>query len=1251
MRKTSTISQDDVTVLDPNTRIYSEQSTEPASSTKRNPNADKQALVLHGQREEEARSNPVTTNPFQAAQNTTDDSNVAFGNKFVPVVGSAKFAPQPNKPGEPPMNEDEKESYEAWLRSRDLIEREEFPKHEIWKERLGKMGQLEFSASIPVTEIPEDIFSRKFKANVVRRLSDQVAQNNKLDSFLGKTITPSKFDALPIYVPAIFQSTSDEEGSAVSKITTTAQQKEEAWLRTHAANPAFDEIEAMLVAADSNPKLHTSIMNPTKWRIAQGKFAVVSDHNGKADGKKVQLWRGLKPAPKTVDMGLAQVDGTVEYDLNINYLALPNNCTITRINSNEVGFCYNRETKKTEKMLPGRYMLQGANIFLGKAVVQFNGQTTSSVLAASKETDAFCDDIIKNLSILFVPINHVALIRSTQGTFALPHKQEPYVLNKREGFEFINCTTLGQAISKTTEAVSSYSIVTLQAGEYIIFKDSASAQPIVWEYDAENPQLNTVHLSNAYFSFNGKIFSNKTIEASVDQVTVFSKRIDQLVVIQDNLGNIRFLEDSGNQPITLRAPWRYVDTVAKSEANYSVGEDGAKVCRIQPSEAEWVAVVSQKGKFEMFPPTLDEVPYYFYQPRYTVVGIVNINQEGAQELIVPRIGKVSVVNLTTGNIGACKINNAFCFLNPSPHPQIFVSPNKYIQEISMTESYVKFGDLHRIYLKPDERCVVVKNGIPILLPGTPIPTEFGVEAEVENGIYTFRAERLEVYGPRKKSEKEYDLGPYHFFRVGVGEVGYGNINGELHIWGQGQHSVDVNKNERFSGFFQISADPLKIERQQVTSLHGIRSHLDIVVTYSIEHPELAIRQFKSHDLLHGHIETTTRAEILHLCKSRLPIGYACDDFETQKNAEQEEEEIENQFTTHTSESLAKYGVKLGSIQIQGWEIDPEFAKQSMEISLQLQRTRSELEQAKIALRQQEVDNQSQLLDAERQKQMAITQAQTKADIQAAESIASARATAGIAEANARAESVKSISESEKLAGVAAAEMKIRLTKQQTDLEFQLAQQKAKSAAEVVQAESNTRVAQEKIKTIQAEQEELRVKIKMEAETAQLRAELEKKTAGLNVETEVFKETAREIAKAQAANQIAQAQFNSAELEAKRMTLLAEAEAARITILGKANATVKKAEIGALYSDPSSEQMVRLETKKIDAATELERARHVTLDTQISAIDGVRKAMGYPDNLGFNPGNPFGAGVFGGNARVVVVEQPANNIALEQTHSS
>lgn len=1223
-------SQDDVAEvveLDPNTRIeYGAEDDAPTTKfthhTKRNPNADKHALALRGQPEETAACSSASANPFAAAQNKTDDSNIAFGNKLIPLIGSAKFSPQPNLPGQP-MDEDKKASYEAWLRSRDLAEREEFPEHAAWQERLSKLGQLGFSAVIPENDIPTDTVSNRFKTLVVRRLSDQTAQNIKLDSFLGRTVAPAKFDALPIYVPAIFQQQPDEEGSASARVATTAQQKEEQWLRTHAANPAFDEIEAMLVAADANPKLHTSIANPTKWRITQGKFCVVSDHNGKADGKKVQLWRGLKPSPKMVDIGWAQVDGTTEYDLNIDYLALPNNCTIIRINANEIGFCYNRETKKTEKMLPGRYMLQGANIFLGKSLIQFNGQASSPVQFVSNEKDAFRDDIIKNLSVLFVPVNHVAFIRSSQGTFALPHRAESYVLNKREGFDFINCTQLGKAICTTIESAPSYFIVTLQAGEYIIFKDSTSTMPIVWEYDAISPQLNTVYLSNAYFSFNGEIYNNRTPHAAVDQVTVFSKRIDQFVVIQDNNGNMRFLENSGNQPIILRAPWRYVETVAKSEANYAVGDNGAKVWRIQPSEAEWIGVVSQKGKFELFPPTLDEVPYYFYQPAYTVAGIVNINQEGVQELNVPRIGKISVVNLTTGNIGACKINNAHCFLNPSPQAQIFIPPNKYHQAISVTESYVKFGDLHRIYLKPDERCVVVKNGIPILLPGTPIPSEFGMEAEVEKGVYTFRAERLEVYGPKKQSEKEYELGPYHFFRVGVGEVGYGNINGELHVWGQGQHSVNVNKNERFSGFFQISADPLKIERQQVTSLHGIRSHLDIVVTYSIEHPELAIRQFRSHALLHDHIETTTRAEILHLCKSRLPIGYACDDFETQKTVAQEEDEIENQFTAHTRDSLAQYGVKLGSIQIQGWEIDPEFAKQSMDISLQLQKTRSALEQSKIALRQQEVDNQAQQLDAERKRQMAVTEAQTKADIQAAQSAAAARATAETAKANAEAESVKAIAEARRKTEVAKAEMQTQVVKQNADMDIKLAQQQADYKASVALAESNTRVAEEKIKTLEAQRATAALENQMKAERLQAEAEQRKRSAVLDAETKAFEATAGKRADAEARSATAQAELNAAKLEAETRRILAESEARCVQALGEAKAAVERANIDSLYPNATGSELIALKIAQLQAETQQAVANKTQIVThtlsaedartevhrQLSLVQGTRTALG------------------------------------------
>ncbi|GEM_PF-3815886 len=1125
---------------------------------------------------------PSQKSVFTAPTQKKDDSATTFGDQWVPPVGSTKYSSYPsNTQNYTPINASDARDYEAWINATQLHDRRQFQQHDAWQERLKKLGQLSFSPTVTIDNIPIDQPSTQFKTAILQQYLATDVRHLKLMSFLGRTTPPDNFSGLPTYTPVIF---SEHEGAAAAASTN--------W------DSNFDEIKSMIEKANTDEKLKASSMTIGSHRIPPNKFMVVCDHNGQPDGTKIQIWTGLKQsftmASKNFGQNLNKMIGTEEYDINVDYLDLPNS-TIVRIYPNEIGFCYNPTNKQVEKMASGRYLLQKGCQFIGRASLQYDATTPTPVKNFSyAPKNEFCDKLAAQLSVLFVQPNHVAFIQSKEGVFALSHRPEPYIIDQRNGFSFISSTTRNQQICTTTEASPNYFIVTLQPGEFIIFKDHTTQ--LVWEYDDQHPELNTVHLSSIYFAFNGRIYNNTTPHATVDQVTVFCKRADQFVVLKDDAQNVRFLEDSGNHPITLRAPWRYVASVPKAHIDYHVGQDGEMVHRIQSSESQWIAVVTREGKFELIPPPLDGSLYYFYQPTFTVVGIVNINQPGEQHFDIPRIGKVSIVNLSTGQIGCCMINNANFLLNPAPRAYVFVPPNRFFGSVSVNESHIQAGDVHRIYIKPDERCVVEKNGKAILLPDAVGELE-NDDQQSAHGVYTFRAERLKIDGPKNKSEKEYRIGPYHFFTVNVGEIGYGSKNGTVFIWEQGEHRVDVNKNERFTGFFSINVDPVQIERFQITSKHGITSHVNIYVGYSIRNPDLTIRRFKSHEELHKFIEETTRSMVLQLCAKQPPIGYTDSDFTTGQMSKPVDrknegmEEIESEFTRHASELLRANGVEIGTMHITKWDIDPEFMDKARTLALGLQQNRADLERAQINLQQQQVQNAASALEAEQKQRAAVIAAQTQAEIEAAKITASTKASAAIA-----------IAEAEKQAKIAEAQAAAALATKRTEFETNA----ARAASETKISEEGIRNAEAKNKIAaverQGKMDTVRADAEQKSELAVLAARQQKDTAVLNAETEAFAKTAGKRAEAKAGEEVAEAELNAAKMQAEKMRLLAEAKAAIIKLEGEASAAVIRAETDARYPSATGDALIALEIAKLQAATQqaVAGSLHVTQHTMTDA---------------------------------------------------
>lgn len=215
-----------------------------------------------------------------------------------------------------------------------------------------------------------------------------------------------------------------------------------AWLllyaEKHKEPNGFDELEELRGISDDDKRLHASYKTWGRKVIAPNKFIVVADYKNHPEGTNLQIWTSYKPsffmASYRTSQHLKQIKGTKEYDLNIEYLALPN-YTIVRVYPFEVGFCYHQQNRKIKKMLPGRYILPAEIHFLGKARV--NHELAKPSTLSVPQNNAHDEQILKSVSVLYVPENQMALVESPEGVLSLPHRDELYFLDQHRGYRFL----------------------------------------------------------------------------------------------------------------------------------------------------------------------------------------------------------------------------------------------------------------------------------------------------------------------------------------------------------------------------------------------------------------------------------------------------------------------------------------------------------------------------------------------------------------------------------------------------------------------------------------------------------------------------------------------------------------------------------------------------------------------------------------------------------------------------------------------
>jgi hypothetical protein len=1085
----------------------------------------------------------------------SDDSKSAYGDRFASAFGNPKFAPEALSAQA--MADKEWAEYDAWLNAPTFADRKRFPNHDRWN---GVLNTNQTSFVLDPSIAFQDSVSQQFRYPVL--------QDEKTHPLLKGHGLPPDYQDLPNFVPIEFEAQTKPSSSASAA----------------SAYHHIDQVQAMMDFADEFHKTSHMKSKFVGQRIANNHFFVVSDHGGKKSGRKLQIWGGgAKESLNFASIASKQSLGKVEesdetYSTTTEYAHVPGRFTIARINPSETGFVLNRSENRIEKMGIGRFVITEHDYaYIGKTTLTLEEKAVHALaVKPHPKADPFIIQLAAKLQVVLVSAGKVAFVKNNINTHLLPERPEPYVLDTRRGEKFINFDlTNQQVISATYGSYTCYN--QLQPGQLVLFQHQGKT--ILWEHDEKHPALNTIHLPSNQFLTDGKIHSTNENKIDWQNVSVINTIPGQVIAIQDEIRKIRFVESTLAETFILRAPWKFLGFTNKNENSFRMGStvNGNETVRIMLRSSEWVAVLSQ-GRLSFYPPRLDGKPYYFSQPEDTVVGIVDKNKPGETKLQVPGIGAVSVVNIATGEIGACKLNNVYCFLNPSTKPYVFTPPDAFIELIDAKKPHSTYGDLHRIVLAPDQHAVIIKDGELRLLPDN------GAELRGENGVYTFRANQFSIEGggPKKKSDRNCVLGPIQSIIVGVGEKGYGTQNNKLKIWDEGQHYVYNNKNEWFTGFFTTNVDPVDIKDLPVTFKHGITGKINVFVSYHIDNPEKAIQQFKNHEILHEFIQTTTSSEMLKLCASRPPLGYSDLDFSTNQNksvepsntnASETVKEMQASFMIYAKTLLEKYGVSISDMYIHTWTLANDFVQQVQENAKRLQNAHAEVAQAQITLQKAQFENkQAQqarendiALQELNNKKLALEleakrlQQENEANINAAKKAADAKASAAAKTAEAQAE----------------ADIRTLNLKQETDAQVTKAQSQLKQN-EV----DNEKVRQQKEAEIkQAELDNKRLALTLEANRLKQQNEAEvnasKKAMEAKAEADIKIANAKAEADVKIAN--AKAQVETAEQNALAATAEERARTRAQKEMAENRLAAKKAETDALL----------LETNAKNSAGEME----------------------------------------------------------------
>jgi hypothetical protein len=1119
-----------------------------------------------------------------------DDSLRSFGDGVVPSFGQGDNAPE--IPMAIPVDNSE---YEKYLKSRQITQRRSHPQHQKLHDFLqhgnDQDNDIDRQSNVKMSDeeladLIIDIPSNEFKNKVISALNSVGPIADPIvSSFVGNFTWHKEQEALnyPIY----------------------KEQEIRASNNAGVLHARYDELDIMSRESRGLHGRESWSVKPTKT-VATGDFVVIQ--NNATSGISYQIWSGgnfrsLDWASVNQEGGrtnnkLTEVfSGQLSDTLN-RVTHMPNMFTIVNIMQGEIGFCVNNADNNIMQMVPGRYFINESDYsFIGKDFIQ-NADITK---IRPHVNNPRLNELASWIKVVSIPQGQVGFISDGSRTYRLDANTglTPYVIVDRQ-VGFLGYANTNKPIVRSPD--NKYARISLQPGQFVLF--SSDRKDFIWRYEdqlALPGNKKYIDLVEPFCQFNDRIHDTSENFETRNNLSVINLSPLNFAVIRDNQNKVRIIEGSNNKLSTLllRAPYEFLEMQNKNTNIYQ----NHGISRVRVSKGNWAAVnnIESGGKLEFYPSLLSNDPYYFDGQKRQFLQTVNINTPGEVNIEVPNIGKVSIVNLRSDEIGLANISNGVCLLRPRFGPYVFVPPMRYIRTEKTNEPIITEGDLHRVVLDPTQRAAIAKDGVYQLLE---------LDKPGQDNCWIFRSNNFKFYGPSNKTDKDYELGTQRFVRVDPGEVGYYVGQNGTEILDVGPHVIDNAKGDNWEGFYPTSVEPLEVTDIEVTSQEGIKLHLDVLVTYSIADPVKTISRFgKDHDQLEKYMQDNTMAEMLRLCGGQPAIGNNKFNISGQDGASTQsgvgsnkelEDKIEKDFKEHQENLVAEYGIHIEHMKILKWSPDPEFMGKMKEQALQLQEQQASNAKAELerqnALKSAEAANLQAKLDLESQKiesERALLQKQNEIKMQnlTQESKAEQSRIQAVAEAK---------KEAEIQAAKAEAQAKAQESKARADSVTLESQARASAKSQELAAEAKVKVAQQ------------------DKETLTINSQAQKEQAVLAAEAEVASQSAKQVAEASAKQQIAQSEKDSAqlgldtaEIKARQRVVDAKADAEVKALEAQCVASLKEAEVAGIPQEYRG-QILALKimadaSKHIAENNKLEVVQHVTDPSQLNNIMG--NAMG------------------------------------------
>lgn len=900
-----------------------------------------------------------------------DDSQTAFGDGFAERFGVPDTMVTPSAPPLEeldglPTYEDVLKEMRAWALAKPA-ERRRFSNNQYFEEffKEGEADAPRGHACLSFDELPSDAVGQALMSQLrAASRGDELEASDTMKIAIQALLGHQGKDIdyrhrFSIYIPPELLAL--HEGNEEAAVT---------FLRK---NELFDQIKFKL--QESQETQRVSAWSILATQIRSGTLEIRMTAQG---DKLMVLGEGYS---RSIVTGGSEKWSTVAegLDKDITFAAdMKRRFEIIRVKPGQLGLIQRFDSQEQPFMLllPGRY------IFLQKFIrligISTLAPNENMRFVHPKSADHEVEALGRRFSAYQLQAGHGLFVDDKDGTFYIesPLQEADIFFFDNNALERPNAHPVDARERLLSSDENRYHIVRLQPGERIIIRGPDGVDQTL-TYQSEYPELNTLHIPANYFTFDGKIHVRGEKYIETDAMSSVCLDQNDILVVRDNLGNIRFLSEfDPTQPFNVRRPFKVIDTISRMRSEYVYEKDDLKVARVRPSNNQWPVVYDQaSGEIKLFPPNLEYV--FSTAEGQTYLGMADHNNKKTQKFHAPQVGEITIATVTSGQIGMAEINNVAFLLAPSPQPYIIRSPNEFLGLVEKDHvlTHVPKSDLYRIYIPSGQWAVAMIDGKQVILdPAKPQSTP----GSQGNGIWIFRAQELKLEGPKPINERENQLFNVQRIQVSMDEVAYGYNEGELVIWGPGNHVIDINQGERFEGFFKTKLDDISFKDFDVVWKHGVKGKIDVSVAFHIdgvaqyavsgEEPYAKIKQAIAlcghDDVLRERIVENVKHHLLAAIAEMDPLGYGYTS-ETDRADSADEllarssgrsgrtlRDLEDLFSDKVQETLTSYGVKVDNVTITGNNPDPEFIKRSEVLQQALMEAHNKAQQAELEKRRQ-----------------------------------------------------------------------------------------------------------------------------------------------------------------------------------------------------------------------------------------------------------------------------------------------------------